>query len=169
MGANIMNLHLHPHPHPHHHLLFLLSITLLLSQSPFSWSWLFSSNDETHSNKLVYKNEVSEFSIEALNDQKGIQAIENAKTKMLAPNSCWQIAYQNVFEGCSKTVADEESRSRLAWHLSDCFQRHTGRPSFPYCDRKSIMKTCLKKLDRDAHKIYLEYFLETNSICHQLQ
>ncbi|KAK6158577.1 hypothetical protein DH2020_005891 [Rehmannia glutinosa] len=88
---------------------------------------------------------------------------------MVAPNSCWQTAYQNVFEGCAKTLADEELRSRLAWHLSDCFQRHTGRPSFPYCDPKSNMKKCLKNLDRDAHKIYLEYFLETNSICHQLQ
>ncbi|KAK6137211.1 hypothetical protein DH2020_029048 [Rehmannia glutinosa] len=115
------------------------------------------------------KNAISEFSIEALNDQKGIQLVENAKSKMVAPNSCWQTAYQNVFEGCAKTLADEELRSRLAWHLSDCFQRHTGRPSFPYCDPKSNMKKCLKNLDRDAHKIYLEYFLETNSICHQLQ
>ncbi|KAI3468499.1 hypothetical protein Pfo_025162 [Paulownia fortunei] len=162
--------------HPYHHFLFLFStLIILLSQTRLSWSWFFSSNEETHSNKklsgnkAMYKNVVSEFSMEALNDQKGIQLVENAKSKMLAPNSCWQTAYKNVFEGCAKTLADEELRSRLAWHLSDCFQRHTGRPSFPYCDSKSTMKKCLKNLDRDAHKIYLEYFLETNSICHQLQ
>ncbi|PIN26271.1 hypothetical protein CDL12_00975 [Handroanthus impetiginosus] len=157
--------------HPHHQILFLF----LLSQTWLSWGWFFSSDQETYSDKFAKNNMignkdiVSEFSMEALNDQKGIQLIENAKRKMLAPNSCWQAAYQNLFKGCAKTLADEESRSRLAWDLSDCFQQHTGRPSFPYCDKKSLMKICLKNLDRDAHKIYLEYFLETNSICHQLQ
>lgn len=151
------------------HLLFLFSILVLLSQTDLSWSWFFSSNEEAHSEKVFHKNVVSEFSMEALNDKNGIQLVENAKNKMLSPNSCWQSAYQNVFKGCAKTLADEELRSRLAWHLSDCFQRHTGRPSFPYCDPKSNMKKCLQNLDRDAHKIYLEYFLETNSICHQLQ
>lgn len=151
---------------PYHHLLFLFSIFILLLQTGLSWSWgFFSSNEEPHSPKAV----ASEFSMEALNDKNGIQLIENAKNKMLAPNSCWQTAYQNVFEGCAKTLADEELRSRLAWYLSDCFQKHTGRPSFPYCDPKSSMRKCLQNLDRDGHQIYLEYFLETNSICHQLQ
>ncbi|XP_051151603.1 protein GAMETE EXPRESSED 1 [Andrographis paniculata] len=152
---------------PHH---FLLILTLL-SQTPLSWSWSFFSNQEVHSdsNKLSGNKVVSEFSIESLNDRRGLQVVENAKNKMLAPNSCWQSAYQNVFQGCSKTLADEELRSRFAWHLSDCFQRHTGRSPLPYCDAKSSMKKCLMKLDADAHKIYLEYFLETNSLCHQLQ
>ena len=153
--------------------LVLLLIFMLLSQTRVSSSWFFSSNEEdAHSSKkeAVYKNVASEFSLEALHDnEKGIQLIENAKNKMLAPNSCWQTAYQGVFEGCARTLADEELRSRLAWSLSDCFQRHTGRPSFPRCDPKSKMKKCLQNLDRDGHKIYLEYFLETNSICHQLQ
>ncbi|KAK4435601.1 protein GAMETE EXPRESSED 1 [Sesamum alatum] len=159
-----------------HQFLFLFWILILSSQTGLSWSWLFSSGKETNAdkqppprNKGVYKDVVSEFSMEALNDRKGVQLIENAKSKMVVPNSCWQAAYLNVFEGCSKTLADEELRSRLAWHLSDCFQQHTGRPPLPYCDAKSVMKKCLKNLDRDAHKIYLEYFLETNSICHQLQ
>ncbi|XP_057799025.1 LOW QUALITY PROTEIN: protein GAMETE EXPRESSED 1-like [Salvia miltiorrhiza] len=158
---------------PRLHRLFLLSIFMLLSQAGVSRSWLFSSKEDEaeapSSKKVVYKNGASEFSMEALNDQRGIQLIESAKNKMLAPNSCWQTAYQSVFQGCAKTLADEESRSRLAWSLSDCFQRHTGRPSFPYCDPKSQMRKCLQNLDRDGHKIYLEYFLETNSICHQLQ
>ncbi|KAL0330052.1 UNVERIFIED_CONTAM: protein GAMETE EXPRESSED 1 [Sesamum radiatum] len=64
-----------------------------------------------------------------------------------------------VFEGCSKTLADEELRSRLAWHLSNCFQQHTGQPPFPYCDAKSAMKICLKNLDRDVTKFILSTFL----------
>ncbi|KAL0310384.1 UNVERIFIED_CONTAM: protein GAMETE EXPRESSED 1 [Sesamum calycinum] len=160
---------------PYCQFLLLFWILTLSSQPRLSWSWFFSSDKETNANeqiprnKGIYRDVVSEFSMEALNDRKGIQLIENAKSKMLVPSTCWQAAYLNVFEGCSKTLADEELRSRLAWHLSNCFQQHTGRPPFPYCDAKSAMKKCLKNLDRDAHKIYLEYFLETNSICHQLQ
>ncbi|KAL0330986.1 UNVERIFIED_CONTAM: protein GAMETE EXPRESSED 1 [Sesamum angustifolium] len=160
---------------PYCQFLLLFWILTISSQPRLSWSWFFSSDKETNANeqiprnKGIYKDVVSEFSMEALNDRKGIQLIENAKSKMLVPSTCWQAAYLNVFEGCSKTLADEELRSRLAWHLSNCFQQHTGRPPFPYCDAKSAMKKCLKNLDRDAHKIYLEYFLETNSICHQLQ
>lgn len=155
----------------HHFQLLFLILILFLAQTQLSWSWFFFSNqDQTRSSEKVSGDKVvSEFSMESLNDPKGVQLVQNAKNKMLAPNSCWQSAYQNVFEGCRKTLADEELRSRLAWHLSDCFQRHTGRPSFPHCDSKASMKKCLKKLDGDGQKIYLEYFLETNSICHQLQ
>ncbi|GMP74594.1 hypothetical protein CsSME_00031980 [Camellia sinensis var. sinensis] len=88
---------------------------------------------------------------------------------MVASNSCWQNAYQNLFAGCSEILAGEEKRSRLAWHLSDCFQKDSGRPPLPHCDAKSSMLKCLTKLDEDARKIYLEFYLETNSICHQLQ
>ncbi|KAL3613805.1 hypothetical protein CASFOL_041879 [Castilleja foliolosa] len=151
--------------------LFIVSILILLSQIHSSQSWFFSANQESHSNNnMMPKSVISEFSMEALHDNpKGLQLLENARSKMLSPNSCWQTAYQNVFEGCAKTLADDELKSRLSWHLSDCFQRHTGRPSFPHCGPKSKMETCLKILDRDALKVYLEYFLETNSICHQLQ
>ncbi|KAL3818365.1 hypothetical protein ACJIZ3_004270 [Penstemon smallii] len=159
--------------HIYHHCLCLFSILLLFSQTCLSWSWFFSSNkEETQSNDKIfgkYKDVVSEFSMEYLNDKKGIELIKSAKSKMVDPNSCWQTAYQNLFQGCSKTLPGEELRSRLAWHLSDCFQQHTGRLPFPYCDAKSTMKICLKNLDEDAHQIYLKYFLETNSICHHLQ
>lgn len=30
-------------------------------------------------------------------------------------------------------------------------------------------KDCLKQLDDDAHKVYLQYFFQIDSICHQLQ
>ncbi|XP_073051910.1 protein GAMETE EXPRESSED 1-like [Primulina eburnea] len=154
---------------------YFIFTLVLLSKTCLSWSWFFSSSEKSYDskrfseNKMMDRNGFSEFSIESFNDPNGVSLVENARNKMLAPNSCWQVAYQKVFEGCSKTLADEESRTRLAWHLSDCFQRLTGRPPLPRCDENSIMKKCLKNLDVDSHKIFLEYFLETNSICHQLQ
>ncbi|KAF5952643.1 hypothetical protein HYC85_010587 [Camellia sinensis] len=75
---------------------------------------------------------------------------------MVASNSCGQKAYQNCFAGCLEILADEEKQSRLAWHLSDYFQKDSGRPPFPHCNAKSSMLKCLTKLDKDARKIYLE-------------
>ncbi|KAJ6370815.1 hypothetical protein OIU77_001342 [Salix suchowensis] len=88
---------------------------------------------------------------------------------MVGTNSCWQNAYQHLFAGCSQILAIEEKRWRFAWHLSDCFQKDSGRPAFPYCDTKSAMVNCLKMLNDNEHKVYLEFSLETNSICYQLQ
>ncbi|CAI8600783.1 unnamed protein product [Vicia faba] len=88
---------------------------------------------------------------------------------MFGSNVCWQNAYKNLFAGCSEILATNDKRSRLAWHLSDCFQRDSGRPSFPHCDSKTLIAKCLRNLDDLAHKVYLEFYLETNSICYQLQ
>ncbi|KAI3804255.1 hypothetical protein L1987_25669 [Smallanthus sonchifolius] len=147
-----------------------LWVLVLPSHNIKSFSWLFSSGNVDSSEKTselpgISNNIISEFSMESLNSKKGVSLVEKAKRKAALLNSCWQNAYQNLFEGCSEILAREEQRSRLAWHLSDCFQKDTGRPHFPYCDVKSPMVNCLKKLDEDAHRIYLE----TNAICHQLQ
>ena len=91
------------------------------------------------------------------------------KKKMISSNSCWQNAYQHLFAGCSEILAVDEKRSRLAWHLSDCFQRDSGRSPFPHCDPKSSIAVCSRSLDDLAHKVYLEFYLETNTICYQLQ
>ena len=88
---------------------------------------------------------------------------------MFGSNVCWQNAYKNLFAGCSEILATNDKRSRLAWHLSDCFQRDSGRPYFPHCDSKTPISKCLRNLDDLAHKVYLEFYLETNSICYQLQ
>ncbi|CAK7338956.1 unnamed protein product [Dovyalis caffra] len=82
-------------------------------------------------------------------------------------NSCWQNSYQQLFAGCSQVLAVEDKRSRFAWHLSDCFQKESGRPAFPYCDTKSAMVNCLRMLSDNQHQVYLEFLLETNSICYQ--
>ncbi|KAL3520932.1 hypothetical protein ACH5RR_019081 [Cinchona calisaya] len=121
---------------------------------------------------MFFKDTVAEFSMEPFNNQRGIKLVENARNKMIAasPSSCWQNAYHSLFSGCSRTLADEESRNRFAWHLTDCFLKHSGRSPLPYCDHKtSLVEKCLKQVDQDAVKVYLEYHLETNSICHQLQ
>nr|XP_043629355.1 protein GAMETE EXPRESSED 1-like [Erigeron canadensis] len=152
----------------------ILWILLLLSESTTSYSWLFSKQRGDSSENPSYFPEVShgivaEFSMENFNSEKGVTLVEKAMTKAALSNTCWQNAYQNLFAGCSEILAGEEQRSRLAWYLSDCFQKDTGRSPFPYCDVKSRMVDCLKRLGQEAHRIYLEFYLETNTICHQLQ
>ncbi|KAL5067149.1 hypothetical protein RYX36_018036 [Vicia faba] len=150
--------------------LILVSLSLRCE----SWGW-FSSSKEKHYSERLNGNEANfrgssaEFSIEAFNDPKGMKVLENAKNKMVGSNTCWQKAYQHLFAGCSEILAVDDKRSRLAWHLSDCFQRDSGRASFPHCDPKASIATCLKSLDSVAHSVYLEFYLETNSICYQLQ
>ncbi|EPS69046.1 hypothetical protein M569_05723, partial [Genlisea aurea] len=114
----------------------------------------------------------AEFTMESLEgDQKAMAEVEKAKSLQMrsSDKSCWVNAYENVFSGCSKIVADEELKARLTWDLSDCFQEHSGRPAFPYCNPKYPTKKCLQELDDNAHKVYLQYFLQIEPICHQLQ
>ncbi|XP_077230959.1 gamete expressed protein 1 [Tasmannia lanceolata] len=154
------------------HLKILLLVLVSSFQGCLSWGW-FSSVKTPQLNDNSWKSSdgfgVADFSMETHKNRNGIEIVENAKRKLVASNSCWQNAYRNLFASCSEIVADKEKQSRLAWHLSDCFQKDTGRPAFPYCDMGTSMMKCLKNLDDFAHKIYLEFFLETNTICHQLQ
>ncbi|GJZ68768.1 protein gamete expressed 1 isoform X1 [Tanacetum coccineum] len=160
-----------------HHTYFTLGILwvfVLLLQSNVPFGWFFSSGKIDNGKKaselpVTSDDIVAEFSMESFNSKEGLTYVEKAKRKAALPNSCWQNAYQNMFAGCSEILAGEEQRSRLAWHLSDCFQKDTGRPPFPYCDVKSSMVDCLKRLEKGPHSIYLEFYLETNTICHQLQ
>ncbi|GMY24776.1 protein GAMETE EXPRESSED 1-like [Fagus crenata] len=156
----------------HHRHLLLLIILTSFSLKCESWSW-FSSSAETEFDEKASGTKdnsgLAEFSMEGFNDQKGIRLVESAKKKLVGTNSCWQNAYRHLLAGCSEILAVDEKRSRFAWHLSDCFQKDSGRPPFPSCDQKSIMAKCLKGLNEDEHKVYLEFYLETNSICHQLQ
>nr|GEW14650.1 protein gamete expressed 1-like [Tanacetum cinerariifolium] len=139
-----------------------------------SFGWFFSSgkiDNGKRASKLpgTSNDIIADFSMESFNSKKGLTLVEKAKRKVVLPNSCWHNAYENLFAGCLEILAGEEQRSRLAWHLSDCFQKDTERPPFPYCDVKLSMVDCLKRLDRGPHSIYLEFYLETNTICHQLQ
>ncbi|BAB08566.1 unnamed protein product [Arabidopsis thaliana] len=104
--------------------------------------------------------------MEVFSDQKAVQVLEN---KLVGLTSCWQNAYSYLLAGCKETIATEEKRKRFAWYLSDCFIKDSGRPAFPTCKDESVMMSCLKKLDDHEHKIYLDFLLETNTICQQLQ
>ncbi|CAF1761525.1 hypothetical protein Bca4012_044820 [Brassica carinata] len=154
---------------------YLLFLLILLLDSPItchSWGWFSSSsssgeNTNPSSSRSIKSN--AEFSLEVFSDKKAVQVLEDAKNKLAGPNSCWQNAYGYLLSGCKGMVATEEQRKRFAWHLSDCFQKESGRPDFPTCNDKQTMMSCLKKLDDHEHKIYLEFMLETNTICQQLQ
>lgn len=109
--------------------------------------------------------------MEAMNDNpKAVKLVEEARSKSVRSSSCWQNAYENLSASCSEIIADEEKKRRLAWDLSDCFQKESGRQGFPSCDSRSPMKKCLERLDDAAiNNIFLDFLLDTNSICHQLQ
>lgn len=152
--------------------IFILSITLTCES--WSWGWSSSSSSSKHtpssdSDYSAYKGSVAEFTTEGLNDQKAIKLVENAQNKLAGSNSCWQQAYRLLFSGCSEILAAAEKKSRFAWHLSDCFQKDSGRNPFPHCNPDSKMSKCIQKLKDDEHHVYLAFYLETNSICHQLQ
>ncbi|KAJ8774001.1 hypothetical protein K2173_009432 [Erythroxylum novogranatense] len=153
-----------------------LLLLILLGGFPScrSWGWFTSSSEARHIQKppsYTKDFSVAEFSMDVFRDDKGMKLIENARQKLVGLNhySCWQNAYEQLFAGCSQILGIEEKRSRFAWHLTDCFQKDSGRPSLPYCDTKAPMVDCLKKLTDTENKVYLEFLLETNSMCHQLQ
>ncbi|XAR73587.1 hypothetical protein NMG60_11007601 [Bertholletia excelsa] len=155
-----------------HRQVLLLSCLLLISQTNpsrgslmlinfLSWDWFSPSPGEKSSGKEVISSEdtIAEFSMETSSSSKGIEIVENARKKMATSKISW----------CSEILADGEKKKRLAWHLSDCFQKDSGRHSFPFCDAKFNMGKCLAMLDNDSHKVYLEFYLHANIFCHQLQ
>ncbi|XP_031497943.1 protein GAMETE EXPRESSED 1 [Nymphaea colorata] len=135
-----------------------------------SWSW-FSSSTSSNSEEMPMVSNImnAEFSMDNMNNPKGVELVEKAKSRLVSSNSCWQEAYQKLFSSCGEIIGNQEKQSRLAWHLSDCFQKDSGRPGFSACDSAIPMAKCLKNLDEFQHNIYLQFFLETNAICHQLQ
>ncbi|KAF3942749.1 hypothetical protein CMV_030624 [Castanea mollissima] len=153
------------------YLIFLL--VLSRSNIGLSWSWFPSHavkqpSDDPPKILGISGDVVAEFSMDALNDEKGIERVNNARTKITGLKSCWYDAYQGLFAKCSDITADDnERRKRFAWDLSNCFQKDSGRPPFPSCHISSPMKACLERLDNNAIHTYRQFFLETNSICHQ--
>ncbi|KAL6896921.1 hypothetical protein ACP4OV_007493 [Aristida adscensionis] len=115
---------------------------------------------------------VADFSIDGGaggKDPRGARMLENARRRIAAPATCWGEAYGRLFASCADIMADKERQSRLAWHLSSCFQEDSGRPPLPPCDDRSAMVHCRKCLTDSEGKVFLEFFLETNTLCHQLQ
>lgn len=155
--------------------LLFLSVLLSLSNSGLSWPWFSSYSKKLFSEDPpetpgIFGDVVAEFSMDALNDEKGIERVNNARTKLSGLKSCWYDAYQGLFSKCSEINADDnEGKKRFAWELSNCFQKDSGRTPFPSCHTSSPLKACLEKLDNNAIHTYRQFYLETNSFCHQLQ
>ncbi|KAL0549060.1 hypothetical protein IC582_013540 [Cucumis melo] len=126
----------------------VLFLVILLVVIPMceSWGW-FSSSPFSESTTDPSKHyTVAKFSMEGFDDRKGVRRIQNAKNKLTLPNSCWESAYRHLFASFSEIFAADEKWSRFGWHLSDCFQKDSGRPPFPSCDPKSSLAECLKYL-----------------------
>ncbi|XP_073006273.1 protein GAMETE EXPRESSED 1 [Typha latifolia] len=158
-----------------HHLFLLALLCLFRISHSFRWfsSSSSSSSSTTPPGHGTWKKDVgepfAEFFMGNLDNPKGVKLLENARNKLIGPRNCWQDAYQNLFSSCSEIMADKEKQSRLAWDLSNCFQEDSGRSMFPHCDAGVLMVHCRKKLSDFDQKIFLEFFLETNTLCHQLQ
>nr|QGN65394.1 GEX1 [Oryza ridleyi] len=158
-------------------LLMILACLWLCPQRSSGFSWnIFSSSSsssatagERSSPMLELDGAVADFSMDGTNDPRGLKLLENARSKLAGPKNCWQEAYRRLFASCGDIMADKEKQSRLAWHLSSCFQEDSGRPPFHSCGEGSRMVHCRKRLGDSEDKVFLEFFLETNTLCHQLQ
>ncbi|KAA0037225.1 protein GAMETE EXPRESSED 1 isoform X2 [Cucumis melo var. makuwa] len=130
---------------PMERVLFLVILLVVIPMCE-SWGW-FSSSPFSESTTDPSKHyTVAKFSMEGFDDRKGVRRIQNAKNKLTLPNSCWESAYRHLFASFSEIFAADEKWSRFGWHLSDCFQKDSGRPPFPSCDPKSSLAECLKYL-----------------------
>ncbi|KAL6846217.1 hypothetical protein ACP4OV_023665 [Aristida adscensionis] len=160
-------------------LLILACLWLLPPRtSAFSWN-IFSSSSSPSAGTggagaprapmMALDGAVADFSMDGAKDPRGAKLLENAQSRLAGPRNCWQEAYRRLFASCGEIMADKEMQSRLAWHLSSCFQEDSGRPAFPSCAESSKMVHCRKRLGDSDDKVFLEFFLETNTLCHQLQ
>ncbi|KAM3275315.1 hypothetical protein ACQJBY_043957 [Aegilops geniculata] len=140
--------------------------------SGLSWNIFSSKSSSAAGNSppmMELDGAVADFSMDVTNNPRGVKLLENARNKLAGPKNCWQEAYRNLFASCGEIMADKERQARLAWHLSSCYQEDSGRPAFPSCSGGSRMVHCRKKLGDSESKVFLEFFLETNTLCHQLQ
>ncbi|KAF5187035.1 Gamete expressed [Thalictrum thalictroides] len=153
-------------------LLMYAFVVLFLCQQKITYSWPWSSSstkNDDFSKTPAISNGYVEFSMETVSSQKGIEGMDKAKQRLASQDSCWRNAYQNLFAGCSEIMSDKEKQSRLAWSLADCFQKDSGRPRFPSCDKNAPMANCVNKLESSVRSEYVEFYMETNSIRHQIQ
>ncbi|PKU70792.1 protein GAMETE EXPRESSED 1 [Dendrobium catenatum] len=155
-------------------LLLILCLSFYTTTLGFSWPFSSSPHPPPRANKqlgegFIEKETKGSFSIGSHDDAKATKLLEKARRKLATPNSCWHRAYNQLFSSCAEIISSNEKQEKLAWMLSDCFQLDSGRQGFPSCNDAGPMMKCLKKLDDAEHKVFLEFYLETNSICHQLQ
>ncbi|KAM0839294.1 hypothetical protein ACQ4PT_060410 [Festuca glaucescens] len=159
-----------------HLLIVAVALVILSTLCPATSAWsLFSSSKPTSAPpQLLLDGAVADFSIDgggAGSDSRprGLKLLDDARRKIAATGTCWSEAYRGLFASCADIMADKERQSRLAWRLSGCFQEDSGHPPLPRCDDRSGMVHCRKRLSESEGKVFLEFFLETNTLCHQLQ
>ncbi|RLM84380.1 hypothetical protein C2845_PM04G33840 [Panicum miliaceum] len=150
---------------------FLAISILLLCSATNAASWsIFSRRTSKEAGTPPLRLDGAGFSIDgARNDPRGARLVDNAQRRIEGPAACWGQAYTRLFASCADIMADKERQSRLAWHLSSCFQEDSGRPPLPDCGDRSAMLDCRRRLSESEDKVFLEFFLETNNLCHQLQ
>ncbi|KAM0843768.1 hypothetical protein ACQ4PT_057493 [Festuca glaucescens] len=149
-----------------------LLILSTLCPAASAWSLFSSSKPASAPPQLLLDGAVADFSIDgggAGSDPRGLKLLDGARRKIAATGTCWSEAYRGLFASCADIMADKERQSRLAWRLSGCFQEDSGRQPLPRCDDRSGMVHCRKRLSESEGKVFLEFFLETNTLCHQLQ
>ncbi|XP_044322312.1 protein GAMETE EXPRESSED 1 isoform X2 [Triticum aestivum] len=163
------------------HLLLLAVAVAILSPSlcPTATAWgIFSSSSKPTSQTVAAPTlpddgggrTVVDFSMEGGGGgPRGVELLDGARRRIAGPASCWGEAYRGLFASCAHIMSDKERQSRLAWRLSACYQQDSGRPPLPPCDDRSRMVHCRKRLSEHEDKVFLEFFLETNTLCHQLQ
>lgn len=97
----------------------------------------------------------------------GKTKLDSLKSWSQLPNygSCWTRAVDQLSEGCRQL--SEETQSRLAIALADCFLRMTGR-SMPPCEGNDL-SVCLSSLDERQFSSYREFFTHTQNMCSFLQ
>ncbi|KAM3371759.1 hypothetical protein ACQJBY_018923 [Aegilops geniculata] len=161
--------------------LLLLAVALMIlspSLCPAASAWgIFSSSPKPTSQTVAAPTlpddggrTVANFSMEGGGaGPRGVELLDGARRRIAGPASCWGEAYRGLFASCAHIMADKERQSRLAWRLSACYQQDSGRPPLPPCDEQSRMVHCRKRLSEHEEKVFLEFFLETNTLCHQLQ
>ncbi|GLJ22310.1 hypothetical protein SUGI_0419730 [Cryptomeria japonica] len=148
-----------------------LFLVILLSSRFYAvhgWGW-FSSSQMSEEGGGEEESTSSDFDIEAADNAKGKDLVREAKERVVLSGSCWQQAYEHLFSSCKKILQEEEKKSRLAWHMTECFQKESGRGPLPSCSSNSLILPCLKKLNDAQHKVYLAFFINTNAMCHHLQ
>lgn len=149
--------------------LFLLLLVLVsLYTQTESFSWPFSSTNVLPSEK-ERNDMVLEFKRRAKNS--GANELMEIEDRILGPTSsdCWQDAYWRLYTSCNGIMGDTEKRYRLAWHLSSCFVQDSGKAAFPFCEEKTPMVVCRKKLSDFHEETFRDFFNHASNLCHQLQ
>ena len=80
--------------------------------------------------------------------------------------ACWTSALAEVTEGCKHL--DDETQSRLALGLANCFLERAGQRTYP-CPPSSTIAACLEEVDGNAFTAYSNFFTHTQNMCYFLQ